>query len=60
MPTPLRLTLIGGPTVLLSDDQHADNLDHAGRAYLATAAQVLTTQIGAARLGQGAVALAPL
>ncbi len=39
--------------VLLSHDQHADNLDHAGRAFLATARQVLTTPEGARRLGRG-------
>ncbi len=37
--------------VLLSHDQHRDNLDPAGRAALAQAKQVLTTPIGAERLG---------
>ncbi|MBS2965275.1 MBL fold metallo-hydrolase [Actinocrinis puniceicyclus] len=36
--------------VLLSHDQHADNLDHSGRAFLATAPLVLTTPSGAERL----------
>ncbi|HLH91212.1 MAG TPA: MBL fold metallo-hydrolase [Xanthobacteraceae bacterium] len=104
--TPLRITLIGGPTVLiemgglrlltdptfdapsdyklphvtlrklagpartadeigpvdavlLSHDQHADNLDHAGRAFLARAPRVLTTIAGAQRLGGNAMGLAP-
>ena len=37
--------------VLLSHDQHADNLDSSGRAYLEQAARVLTTRVGAKRLG---------
>ena len=41
--------------VLLSHDQHADNLDHAGRAFLPRAARVLTTVIGAPRIGGHAV-----
>ena len=45
--------------VLLSHDQHFDNLDHAGRAYLATASRVLTTPAGARRLGGAAEGLAP-
>jgi L-ascorbate metabolism protein UlaG (beta-lactamase superfamily) len=36
--------------VLLSHDQHPDNLDHSGRAFLATAPVVLTTESGAGRL----------
>ncbi|MGH2502025.1 MAG: MBL fold metallo-hydrolase, partial [Ktedonobacterales bacterium] len=36
--------------VLLSHDQHADNLDPDGRAYLASARRVLTTTVGAQRL----------
>ncbi|MDQ6694769.1 MAG: MBL fold metallo-hydrolase [Chloroflexota bacterium] len=36
--------------VLLSHDHHADNLDHAGRAYLLNARHVLTTPAGANRL----------
>ena len=45
--------------VLLSHDHHFDNLDHAGRFLLASAARVLTTQDGAQRLGGNAVGLAP-
>ncbi len=44
--------------VLLSHDQHWDNLDRSGRAFL-DGKTVFTTPAGAARLGQGAVALAP-
>jgi L-ascorbate metabolism protein UlaG (beta-lactamase superfamily) len=40
--------------VLLSHDQHNDNLDRAGRAYLPQAGQVLTTLAGAQRLGHNA------
>lgn len=45
--------------VLLSHDQHLDNLDHAGRRYLPGVSQVLTTQPGAMRLGGNAYGLAP-
>ena len=45
--------------VLLSHDQHADNLDDAGRAFLPSAAEVLTTVSGARRLGLGSVGLVP-
>ena len=38
--------------VLLSHDQHADNLDPAGRACLASARRVLTTKVGADRLSE--------
>jgi L-ascorbate metabolism protein UlaG (beta-lactamase superfamily) len=41
--------------VLLSHDQHADNLDHGGRACLPQAGRVLTTVAGARRLGGGNV-----
>jgi L-ascorbate metabolism protein UlaG (beta-lactamase superfamily) len=44
--------------VLLSHDQHADNLDHAGRDFLTRARRVLTTVAGAKRLGH-AEGLAP-
>jgi len=36
--------------VLLSHDQHADNLDNAGRAFLAQSKRVLTTIAGAKAL----------
>ncbi|WP_051966878.1 MBL fold metallo-hydrolase [Kitasatospora mediocidica] len=45
--------------VLLSHDEHADNLDHSGRALLATVPLVLTTRGGADRLGGTARGLAP-
>jgi L-ascorbate metabolism protein UlaG (beta-lactamase superfamily) len=45
--------------VLLSHDQHFDNLDHAGRAFLSTVPKVITTAAGAARLGKGTVGLQP-
>ncbi|MEV5709209.1 MBL fold metallo-hydrolase [Actinoallomurus sp. NPDC052274] len=45
--------------VLLSHDQHPDNLDHSGREFLRTAPVVLTTPSGAARLGGTATGLAP-
>jgi L-ascorbate metabolism protein UlaG (beta-lactamase superfamily) len=44
--------------VLLSHDQHPDNLDTAGRAALADAPLVLTTGLAAERLGGTARALA--
>ncbi|QBD83570.1 MBL fold metallo-hydrolase [Ktedonosporobacter rubrisoli] len=40
--------------VLLSHDQHIDNLDLEGRAYLPQAGTVLTTPVGAQRLGGNA------
>ncbi|HXT10476.1 MAG TPA: MBL fold metallo-hydrolase [Candidatus Angelobacter sp.] len=45
--------------VLLSHDHHFDNLDRAGRALLPTAGKVLTTGIGAQRLGGHAVGIPP-
>jgi L-ascorbate metabolism protein UlaG (beta-lactamase superfamily) len=45
--------------VLLSHDQHSDNLDHAGKEFLATAKRVLTTQAGAQRLGGHAEGFLP-
>ena len=45
--------------VLLSHDQHFDNLDHAGRTFLPRVGRVLTTTAGAARLGAQAEGLAP-
>jgi len=45
--------------VLLSHDQHSDNLDHAGRALLARTPRVLTTVAGAGRLGGSAHGLRP-
>jgi L-ascorbate metabolism protein UlaG (beta-lactamase superfamily) len=43
--------------VLVSHDQHDDNLDGAGRALVALARQVLTTSTGAKRLGNNAIGL---
>jgi len=45
--------------VLLSHDQHDDNLDASGRAVLRAAARVITTHSGARRLGGNAEGLAP-
>lgn len=45
--------------VLLSHDQHADNLDRCGRAYLTRAERVFTTRAGAERLGGRAQGLCP-
>ena len=45
--------------VLLSHDQHANNFDHAGRAYAMQAPRLLTTIVGAKRLGGVAEGLAP-
>jgi len=68
---PRSLTKLTGPAVseaelgrvdvvLLSHDQHPDNLDDAGRALLARVPRVITTDAAAERLGiGGAVALAP-
>jgi L-ascorbate metabolism protein UlaG (beta-lactamase superfamily) len=45
--------------VLLSHDQHADNLDPAGRELLPQAGRVLTTAEGAKRLGGNAHGIEP-
>jgi L-ascorbate metabolism protein UlaG (beta-lactamase superfamily) len=45
--------------VLLSHDQHADNLDHSGKDFLSKAKRVLTTIAGARRLGGHTEGLAP-
>jgi L-ascorbate metabolism protein UlaG (beta-lactamase superfamily) len=45
--------------VLLSHDQHEDNLDVAGREMLPSAGRVITTPSGERRLGGNAVGLAP-
>ena len=45
--------------VLLSHDQHSDNLDHAGKDFLTQAKRVLTTVVGAKRLGNHAEGLLP-
>lgn len=43
--------------VLLSHEQHGDNLDHGGRAFLAQVPRVLTTPDSASRLGANAIGL---
>ncbi|WP_420968446.1 MBL fold metallo-hydrolase [Bradyrhizobium sp. B120] len=45
--------------VLLSHDQHSDNLDHSGRDFLKSSKRVLTTEAGAKRLGGSAEGFAP-
>jgi L-ascorbate metabolism protein UlaG (beta-lactamase superfamily) len=45
--------------VLLSHDQHDDNLDDAGREMLPSAGKVITTPSGAKRLGGNALGLGP-
>ena len=45
--------------VLLSHDQHEDNLDTSGREFLSRAGQVITTPEGAERLGGNVVGLGP-
>jgi L-ascorbate metabolism protein UlaG (beta-lactamase superfamily) len=45
--------------VLLSHDQHSDNLDHSGRDFLKQAGRVLTTEAGARRLGGETEGFAP-
>jgi L-ascorbate metabolism protein UlaG (beta-lactamase superfamily) len=46
--------------VLLSHDQHPDNLDPAGRNFLSRATRVLTTTAAAERLGGNATGIAPM
>jgi L-ascorbate metabolism protein UlaG (beta-lactamase superfamily) len=45
--------------VLLSHDQHSDNLDTSGRAYVRDAVRTITTVAGAGRLGGASEGLAP-
>jgi L-ascorbate metabolism protein UlaG (beta-lactamase superfamily) len=45
--------------VLLSHDQHSDNLDNSGRVFLTKVGRVLTTVAGAKRLGGRTEGLAP-
>src|SRR6185369_9049378 len=45
--------------VLLSHDQHSDNLDNSGRDFLKKVKRVLTTEAGAKRLGGHAEGFAP-
>jgi L-ascorbate metabolism protein UlaG (beta-lactamase superfamily) len=55
--TPERLGPID--VVLLSHDQHVDNLDVSGRDYLTRVPRVLTTVTGAERLGANAMGMKP-
>lgn len=68
--TPVRFEKTSGPAmsieeigrldaVLLSHDQHFDNLDNAGRAMLPGVGVTYTTNAGAGRLGGNAVGLTP-
>jgi hypothetical protein len=45
--------------ILLSHDQHLDNLDPAGRAFLPKAGRVISTVGAAERLGGNTEGLAP-
>lgn len=45
--------------VLLSHDHHFDNLDRSGREFLKEGAKVLTTKLGAERLGGNTIGIAP-
>jgi L-ascorbate metabolism protein UlaG (beta-lactamase superfamily) len=45
--------------VLLTHDQHDDNLDRAGRQLVSRLGRVVTTRSGAHRLGHGALGLRP-
>jgi L-ascorbate metabolism protein UlaG (beta-lactamase superfamily) len=45
--------------VLLSHDQHFDNLDHGGREFMSKVKTTLTTNVGATRLGGNSKGLAP-
>src|SRR5258708_200211 len=68
--THVRLEKLSGPAVsadavgpvdavLLSHDQHSDNLDNSGRDFPSRANRQLTTTAGATRLGRHAEGLAP-
>lgn len=68
--TPVRFEKTSGPAlsvdeigqldaVLLSHDQHFDNLDNAGRSMLPSVGLTYTTNAGAGRLGGNAIGLAP-
>lgn len=51
-PAPATATDLGHvDAVLLSHDEHDDNLDHVGRAFLSEVPVVFTTVSGAGRLG---------
>jgi L-ascorbate metabolism protein UlaG (beta-lactamase superfamily) len=55
VPSPVTAADLGRvDAVLLSHDEHDDNLDHAGRAFLPEVPVVFTTESGAGRLGGNA------
>jgi hypothetical protein len=58
-PAPAADQIIPVDAVLLSHDQHSDNLDHSGRAFVAKAGRNFTTIAGARCLRGGAQGLAP-
>ncbi|MDF3143636.1 MULTISPECIES: MBL fold metallo-hydrolase [unclassified Streptomyces] len=54
-PSPVTAADLGRvDAVLLSHDEHDDNLDNAGRAFLPEVSVVFTTESGAGRLGRNA------
>jgi L-ascorbate metabolism protein UlaG (beta-lactamase superfamily) len=56
---PANVALDNIDIVLLSHDQHMDNLDHAGRALLYKVSRTYTTVEGARRLGGTSIGLLP-
>ncbi|MGF7042603.1 MBL fold metallo-hydrolase [Mucilaginibacter lappiensis] len=56
---PARVNIGKIDAVLLSHDQHGDNLDNAGREFLKSVPKTFTTRIGAERLKGNAIGLAP-
>ncbi|CBG71444.1 MULTISPECIES: MBL fold metallo-hydrolase [Streptomyces] len=59
-PAPVTAADLGSvDAVLLSHDEHDDNLDHTGRTFLSEVPVVFTTESGAGRLGGNAHGLAP-
>lgn len=59
VPSQTELAELGFDAVLVSHDQHADNLDEPGRKLLERAEVTITTRKGARRLGGNAVGLDP-
>jgi L-ascorbate metabolism protein UlaG (beta-lactamase superfamily) len=58
--SPMDSAVIGRyDAILLSHDQHGDNLDDEGRALFADAPKVITTTAGARRIGGRVIGLAP-
>lgn len=59
-PSAMKIAEIGRiDAVLLSHDQHSDNLDTRGREFLAGVPRIMTTPEGAQRLGARAIGLEP-